>query len=253
MRNTWYPKIDTDALHALLVDYGRLTRERPHSAVVTRHFDDFRSSYIYNTNAIEGNPITHDDTAFIISGNCFLEQYSATRNMEVIGSNKAWDYVLSLPLLTKETILNIHRRILFFDEENAGIFRNSPVHIGEKQMAESDHIEDDVAALIEQDEEDVFRQISLFHLRFENIHPFIDGNGRAGRMLINLQLMMAGFLPVNIKYKDVGRYYRCFRQYDISPGKGVQEMYNLITKYEYEELTGLIEAITKNGHNRASE
>jgi len=243
MRNTWYPHIDTEVLIAFRDEYRNLLADRPHSAVVTRHFDDFRLSYVYNTNAIEGNPITHNDTAYIIQSNSFLENYSATHNMEVIGSNKAWDYVLKMPDMTKETMFDIHKRVLFFDEENAGTFRRTPVFVGEKQMPEAERLDDGVNTLLELREPDVFRQIALFHLRFENLHPFIDGNGRTGRMLINLQLMKDGFLPINIKYNDAQRYYRCFRQYDISLEKGVQEMYNLITKYEHEELTGLMEAI----------
>ena len=246
MRNTWYPEIDTEALNALLCEYNRLMQNRPHSAVVMRHFDEFRASYIYNTNAIEGNPITHDDTLFIITSNRFLENYSSIHNMEVVGSNKAWDYVLSLPPVTQETILNIHRHVLFFDEDNAGAFRNSSVNVGEKQMLDSDRIVGDLGALLEKAEEDVLLWTALFHLHFENIHPFVDGNGRTGRMLINLQLMRAGFLPINIKYNHIGKYYRCFRQFDIFAEKGLQEMYNLITKYEHEELTGLIDAINKS-------
>ncbi len=243
MVNTSHPNINAETLLLLLGEYRALTENRPHSAVVTRYFDDFRSSYIYNTNAIEGNPISHNDTAYIIKSNAFLENYSAAHNMEVIGSNKAWDYILRLPEMSFETMLGVHRRVLFFDEENAGVFRKSPVYVSEKQMPHAGRIADEAEKLLRLEEEDIFRYAALFHLRFENLHPFIDGNGRTGRMLINLQLMRAGFLPVNIKYNDAGRYYRCFRQYDLSPEKGIQEMYNLITKYEHEELTGLVESL----------
>ena len=247
MKNTWYTYINTETLYSLLDEYNRLIRNRPHSSVVKRHFDEFRASYVYNTNAIEGNPVTHNDTAYIIGSGNFLENYSATHNMEVLGSNKAWDYTLTMPPLARESILNIHRRILFFDNDNAGIFRKTQVHIGDKQMPEPEYIEENIVSLLLINESDVFRRAALFHLHFENIHPFIDGNGRVGRMLINLQLMSAGFLPINIKYNDAGRYYRCFRQFDIAMEKSVQEMYNLITKYEHDELTGLISAIKTNG------
>ena len=246
MENTWYPHINTETLAALRDEYLGLTRNRPRSAVVKRYFDDFRSSYVYNTNAIEGNPITHADTAYIINSNSFLENYSAIHNMEVIGSGKAWDYVLTLPPLTMETVLNIHRRALFFDEENAGVFRKSPVYVGDKQMPGPELIKDGMESLLKPGEEDVFKRAARFHLVFENLHPFIDGNGRAGRMLINLQLMREGFLPINIKHNAAGRYYRCFRQYDVSRKKGLREMLDLITKYAYDELTGLIAAIRAN-------
>lgn len=247
MKNTWYTNIDTETLGALKAEYAGLLQSRPNSAVVQRHSDDFRSSYIYNTNAIEGNPITHNDTAYIINSNAFLENYSATHNMEVVGSNKAWNYALTLPPLCRETILAIHRHVLFFDEENAGVFRKTPVHVGEKQMPDAATVARGMESLLRMEEHDPFRYAARFHLDFENLHPFIDGNGRTGRMIINLQLMRAGFLPVNVKFNDVGKYYRCFRQYGAISERGIQEMYNLLTKYEYDELTELIEAIKANG------
>jgi Fic family protein len=246
MKNTWYPNIDTESLMALRTIYSEFIGIRQKSAVVTRYFDDFCASFIYNSNAIEGNPITENDTAFIISSGRFLENYSAKDNMEVVGSGKAWNYVLTLPPLNITTLLNIHKRVLFFDPESAGTFRKSSVHVGGKQMPDVSSISPVLDALFAQNEKDIFQHIALFHLRLENIHPFIDGNGRTGRMLINLQLMQSGFLPINIEFNDAGKYYRAFRQYDIAKEKGVQELYNLITKYEHEELTKLTDAIQNN-------
>jgi Fic family protein len=59
----------------------------------------------------------------------------------------------------------------------------------------------------------IVEAIAEFHLRFEGIHPFIDGNGRTGRLIINLELIKAGFLPVDIKFTDRDKYYICFDDY----------------------------------------
>lgn len=242
MENTWYKYITIEVLESFKKEYLNHLTKNPNSSIVKRFYDEFRSSFIYNTNAIEGNRITEYDTAYIINSNTFLENYSMKENMEVLGSNRAWNYILTLPKINLDTILKIHKNILFFDIENAGIFRNSPVKIGDKQMLPFEKIEESIYRLLEfKGNSGIFEYISEFHLRFENIHPFIDGNGRSGRMLINLELLKNGYLPINIKFNDVGKYYRCFRQYDISKNKGIQEMFNIITKYEYDELKTLNE------------
>ncbi len=246
MINTWYPEINSDVLQKLKMRYEDSLKENQHSSFIKVFNDKFRSEYIYNTNAIEGNKISEYDTAFIINSQTFLSEYSAKDNMEVLGSNNAWNYVLSKPEVSTYTLKQIHKRILFFDVENAGVFRNIPIYVGDKKMLNEDLIEEAISKLLKPLKNiDIFKEVADFHLKFENIHPFVDGNGRTGRMLINLQLISNGFLPVNIKFNDAGKYYRCFRQYDISEKRGIQEMFNLLTKYEYEQLMAFNELVKK--------
>ncbi|MGL4605883.1 MAG: Fic family protein [Eubacteriaceae bacterium] len=81
----------------------------------------------------------------------------------------------------------------------------------------------------------IIEAIAEFHLRFEGIHPFIDGNGRTGRLILNFELIKAGLLPVNIKFSDRRNYYECFDDY-YTKGNDPSMFVKLITEYEEEEL-----------------
>jgi Fic family protein len=81
----------------------------------------------------------------------------------------------------------------------------------------------------------IIAAVAEFHLRFEGIHPFIDGNGRTGRLILNLELIKAGFLPISIKFADRHKYYDCFDDYyasDHTPDR----LAALIAAYEQNEL-----------------
>ena len=81
----------------------------------------------------------------------------------------------------------------------------------------------------------IIEAVSEFHIRFEGIHPFIDGNGRTGRLIMNLELVKEGFLPVNIKFTDRMKYYDCFDSY-YSDTRTAEPMTQLILTYEKEEI-----------------
>ena len=89
LENTWSKEITKEILEAEKDFYQNYISEYPNSSLNVLFMEEFKNSYVYNTNAIEGNPITEYDTAYIIKSNTFLEEYSAKDNMEVLGSSKA--------------------------------------------------------------------------------------------------------------------------------------------------------------------
>ena len=84
-------------------------------------------------------------------------------------------------------------------------------------------------------------RVALFHLRFECIHPFIDGDGRTGRLLLNMQLIQAGYPPINVKFADRKRYYVAFEDY-ATTGSTIA-MTTLIAEYLEERMSSMLALI----------
>ena len=201
---------------------ARLTAMRPLNAgEVKRLRDEFNIEFTYDTNAIEGSTLTLRETALILQEDITIAEKPLRMHLDAIGHRDAFEYVVSISdtadPLTERRIKEIHSLVLMSDAENRGIYRRVPVMIqGALHTPPQPYLIAPQMETLLAGYEDIKRgkhiieAIAEFHLRFEGIHPFIDGNGRTGRLIINLELIKAGFLPVNIKFTDRRKYYDCF-------------------------------------------
>lgn len=219
---------------------------------VRRLREEFIINNTYNSNAIEGNTLTLRETALIISEGMTISQKPLKDHLEVIGHRDAFEYILALAnqdeVLTERVIKDIHSLVLMNDNMNRGIYRSVPVTIAESQTepAKPHLIPSHMSNLISEYQEikgkrHIIESIADFHLKFETIHPFIDGNGRTGRLILNFELMKSGLLPVNIKFADKMRYYDSFDNFYVTNNPFF--LSEMIAEYEIEELEKYIEII----------
>ncbi len=228
---------------------ARLDAARPLTAgEAERLRDEFLIDFADNSNAIEGNTLTLRETALALQG-ITIDQKPLRDHLEAIGQRDAFAFVESIVgdgrALSAHDIRSIHALVLADRPEDRGSFRTIPVTImGAFAEPTAPHlIEEEVAGLLRRDAGRAkamhpIERVARFHLEFEGIHPFIDGNGRTGRLLMNLQLMRAGLLPVNVKYADRRRYYDAFdsfyRDGDAAP------MIEIVGRYEAERMKEVI-------------
>lgn len=123
--------------------------------------------------------------------------------------------------------------------EDKGIYRRIPVRImGTYHEPPQPYLiapqMEQLVAEFEKMRRHPIESAALFHLKFEGIHPFIDGNGRTGRLVLNFTLMQHGYPPINVKFSDRKRYYDCFDSYYRDGNAG--PMVELVAEYVKEAL-----------------
>ena len=230
----------------------QLVHRRPlSSAEVDALREMFIVEHTYNSNAIEGNTLTLQETALVLQG-ITIDRKPLKDHLEVVGYKEAFEYVEQLAKeqkpLTDYEIRAIHSLVLADRKEDRGQWRRVPVRIVGAAITpvQPFQIEPMVGTLLA-DMDTIYRklhvveQAALFHLRFESIHPFIDGNGRTGRLLMNLQLIKAGYPPINVKFADRRRYYEAFDSYATTGSP--EAMVTLIAEYLVERLQAMIDTI----------
>lgn len=204
---------------------------------VQRLYEDFMIEYTYNSNAIEGNTLTLRETDMVLRG-LTIDQKPLKDHMEAVGHRDAFSFVADLVKekaeLTEYVIKQIHSLVLADKPMDRGLYRRVPVRIvgAYHEPCQPYLIEPEMNALLldyKNDAGNIAEKLALFHIKFEAIHPFIDGNGRTGRLLVNLELMKAGYPPIDIKFADRKRYYEAFDAYHTK--KDLSAMTKLFAEY----------------------
>jgi len=214
----------------------------------------FTVELTYTSNAIEGNTLTRRETAVVLEKGLTVSGKSLVEHLEATNHAKALQMVLQLAQgktedLTEHTILNLHEAILRgIDDGNAGCYRSIAVRISGSMVVLPNPVK--VPDLMARLTREIVRAQNSHpvelaaeaHYQLVTIHPFVDGNGRTARLLMNLILMQNGYPPALIRKRDRLRYIKSLEQAQIGGSK--EDYYRIIAEAVNRSFGVYLEALS---------
>ena len=199
---------------------ARLDALRPIPAIALKSIkESLTYEWTYNSNSIEGNTITLQETQLIIEEGITVKGKSLREHFETLNHHDAIEFVESLvdasSALAAKEVLDVHALVLQrIEKEYAGRYRTSGVRITNANFTppnalKVDEFMEELLAWVNTEAAAMhpILRATVFHHRFVWIHPFFDGNGRTVRLMYNLLLMRAGYPPAIILANDRKKYY----------------------------------------------
>jgi Fic family protein len=232
-----FTKIDTQRDEIL----SRIKSEGNFINLIT---EKFIADYTWETNAIEGNTLTLDNADYALAG-FTISGLSLSHTQDIFNSAEAFYLMMQQARnkapITESVIKDLHFLVLKNKWLDRGEYRIEQVSIGKhmppKPIAIPYLMEDLVANYQDTDYYHPIEHAARFHADFEGIHPFIDGNGRTGRLLINLHLLANRYPPICITYKNRMEYYECLEA--VQDHKNYAPMVELVADYVSKSLTAI--------------
>lgn len=179
-------------------------------------YDQFVLKLTYHSNSIEGSTLTELDTAAILFDNAALPDKSLTEQLEAknhqTALNYLFDYIAKKEKINETLVLKLHSILMNGVRSDAGSYRRRAVRITGVNLPTANYIRvpeliSTVISKASKADKDIISSSADVHSRFEQIHPFSDGNGRVGRLLMNAMLLKKNLPPAIIRQQQKQLYY----------------------------------------------
>lgn len=189
-------------------------------------FDAYQERFfydeIYHSLAIEGNALSRAEMEDVLTNNVVVAGKSLSDHLSLVGYRDAvmqsQEYINAQTRLTEHEIHKLHYKLLIAHQSMSGEYRNYNMMIRGHRPTNYEKISDKMIQLTSRpfnpEEEHLIEAIAFFHLRLEKIHPFGDGNGRVGRIIINTLLAQHEYPQVCFDVAEKDRYYQALEAYD---------------------------------------
>ena len=221
------------------------------SVTISSYEKDFELVFTHNSTAIEGNMLTIMETKAVLEDGISIGGKELREIYEIINHRKAYNYVkrcIEEKRQLSESIIKDVHAMLMDNIIVGGIYRNQEVRIsgaghtppaGNDMYIQIKNFYDDLGW--KHKKLNAIEYAAWTHAEFVRIHPFVDGNGRTSRLLMNYQLMSEGFCPVSIAKENRVEYYNALEEYAVN--QGIASFSELIALLEEEQLDSYIRLI----------